>query len=118
MPGHRPSEPALYHGVALRQFSAGDAELDKSVVSSCCRRYGWLLPLVAISVCHCWNRSSGQALVCRVDYLFTGDARSARFRPTVMQEDYRKKNRRLLIIFIVFAVGFTVAIILWKLSIY
>ncbi len=35
-----------------------------------------------------------------------------------MEEEYRKKNRRLLIVFIVFAVGFTVAIILWKLSIY
>jgi hypothetical protein len=35
-----------------------------------------------------------------------------------MQEEYRKKNRRLLIVFIVFAVGFTVLIILWKLSIY
>jgi hypothetical protein len=35
-----------------------------------------------------------------------------------MQEDYRKKNRRLLIVFILFAVGFTVLIILWKLSIY
>lgn len=35
-----------------------------------------------------------------------------------MQEDYRKKNRWLLIVLIVFAVGFTVAIILWKLSIY
>jgi hypothetical protein len=35
-----------------------------------------------------------------------------------MQEEYRKKNRRLLIAFILFAVGFTVLIILWKLSIY
>ena len=35
-----------------------------------------------------------------------------------MQEKYRKKNRRLLIVFIIFAVGFTLAIILWKLSIY
>jgi hypothetical protein len=35
-----------------------------------------------------------------------------------MQEEYKKKNRRLLIAFIIFAVGFTVLIILWKLSIY
>jgi hypothetical protein len=35
-----------------------------------------------------------------------------------MEEDFRKKNRRLLIALIVFAVGFTVVIILWKLSIY
>jgi hypothetical protein len=35
-----------------------------------------------------------------------------------MLEEYRKKNRRLLIVFIVFAVGFTLLIILWKLSIY
>src|SRR5277367_4050963 len=118
MPSHRPSELALYHGVALGQFSAGYAEFNKPVVSPCRRRHGRLLPLDVIPFCHRWNRSSCQAFVCRLDYLFTGDARSARFRPTVMQEDYRKKNRRLLIVFIVFAVGFTVAIILWKLSIY
>jgi hypothetical protein len=35
-----------------------------------------------------------------------------------MEEDYKKKNRRLLIAIIIFAVGFTVIIILWKLSIY
>lgn len=35
-----------------------------------------------------------------------------------MQEEYRKKNRRLLIAIVVFAIGFTVLIILWKLSIY
>jgi hypothetical protein len=35
-----------------------------------------------------------------------------------MEEEYRKKNRRLLIALIVFAIGFTVVIILWKLSIY
>jgi hypothetical protein len=35
-----------------------------------------------------------------------------------MEEDYKKKNRRLLIAMIIFAVGFTVIIILWKLSIY
>jgi hypothetical protein len=35
-----------------------------------------------------------------------------------MQEDYKKKNRRLFIAFVVFAIGFTVLIILWKLSIY
>jgi hypothetical protein len=35
-----------------------------------------------------------------------------------MDEESRKKNRRLLIAIIVFAVGFTVLIILWKLSIY
>jgi hypothetical protein len=35
-----------------------------------------------------------------------------------MDEDYRKKNRRLLIAIIVFAIGFTLLIILWKLSIY
>lgn len=35
-----------------------------------------------------------------------------------MEENYRKKNRRLLIAILVFAIGFTVLIILWKLSIY
>ncbi len=35
-----------------------------------------------------------------------------------MEEDYRKKNRRLLIAILVFAIGFTLLIILWKLSIY
>jgi hypothetical protein len=35
-----------------------------------------------------------------------------------MEEDFKKKNRRLLIAMIIFAVGFTVLIILWKLSIY
>jgi hypothetical protein len=35
-----------------------------------------------------------------------------------MEEDFRTKNRRLLIALIVFAVGFTILIILWKLSIY
>jgi hypothetical protein len=35
-----------------------------------------------------------------------------------MEEELRKKNRRLLIAMVVFAIGFTVLIILWKLSIY
>jgi len=35
-----------------------------------------------------------------------------------MDEDFRKKNRRLAIVLIVFAVGLTILIILWKLSIY
>jgi hypothetical protein len=35
-----------------------------------------------------------------------------------MEEEFRRKNRRLLMALIVFAVGFTVLIILWKLSIY
>ena len=35
-----------------------------------------------------------------------------------MEENYRKKNRRLLIAILVFAIGFTLLIILWKLSIY
>jgi hypothetical protein len=35
-----------------------------------------------------------------------------------MEEEVRKKNRRLLIAIVVFAIGFTVLIILWKLSIY
>jgi hypothetical protein len=35
-----------------------------------------------------------------------------------MDEELRKKNRRMLIVIIVFAIGFTVLIILWKLSIY
>jgi hypothetical protein len=35
-----------------------------------------------------------------------------------MQEEYKKKNRRLFIAIVVFAVGFTLLIILWKLSIY
>jgi hypothetical protein len=35
-----------------------------------------------------------------------------------MEDNYRKKNRRLLVAILVFAIGFTVLIILWKLSIY
>jgi hypothetical protein len=35
-----------------------------------------------------------------------------------MNEDFRKKNRRLAIVLIAFAVGLTILIILWKLSIY
>jgi hypothetical protein len=35
-----------------------------------------------------------------------------------MDEDFRKKNRRLLIAIVIFAIGFTLLIILWKLSIY
>ncbi len=35
-----------------------------------------------------------------------------------MQEELRKKNRRLFVAILVFAIGFTVLIILWKLSIY
>jgi hypothetical protein len=35
-----------------------------------------------------------------------------------MDEEFRKKNRRLLIAIIIFAVGFTLLVILWKLSIY
>ena len=35
-----------------------------------------------------------------------------------MDEELRKKNRRMLIAIIAFAIGFTVLIILWKLSIY
>ena len=35
-----------------------------------------------------------------------------------MEEEFRKKNRRMLIAILVFTIGFTVLIILWKLSIY
>jgi hypothetical protein len=35
-----------------------------------------------------------------------------------MEEDLRKKNRRMAIAIAVFSVGLTVLIILWKLSIY
>jgi hypothetical protein len=35
-----------------------------------------------------------------------------------MDEDFRKKNRRLVIALVAFAVGLTILIILWKLSIY
>jgi cytochrome c1 len=35
-----------------------------------------------------------------------------------MDEDSRKRNRRLGIILILFAIGLTILIILWKLSIY
>jgi hypothetical protein len=35
-----------------------------------------------------------------------------------MDEELRKKNRRILIAIIAFAVGLTLLIILWKLSIY
>jgi len=35
-----------------------------------------------------------------------------------MDEDFRKNNRRLLIAIIIFAIGLTLLVILWKLSIY
>jgi len=35
-----------------------------------------------------------------------------------MDDEFRKKNRRLLIAIILFAVGLTILVILWKLSIY
>jgi hypothetical protein len=35
-----------------------------------------------------------------------------------MDEEFRKKNRRLLIAIILFAIGLTILVILWKLSIY
>jgi hypothetical protein len=35
-----------------------------------------------------------------------------------MEEEHRKKNRRMVIALLIFAIGFTVLIILWKLSIY
>ena len=35
-----------------------------------------------------------------------------------MDDDFRKKNRRLLIAIILFAIGLTLLVILWKLSIY
>jgi hypothetical protein len=35
-----------------------------------------------------------------------------------MEDKFRKKNRRMLVAILVFAIGFTVLIILWKLSIY
>src|ERR1700676_5426811 len=104
----RPAERALPDGFAFGGLSPGHAELDQLVVSSRCRRHGRLLPLDVLSICARRDRSSSQALIYRIDYLFAGDARSAGLRQIVMQEEYRKKNRRLLIVFIVFAVGFTV----------
>jgi hypothetical protein len=35
-----------------------------------------------------------------------------------MDDEFRKKNRRLLIAIILFAIGLTLLVILWKLSIY
>ena len=35
-----------------------------------------------------------------------------------MDEDFKRKNRRLVIVLVAFAVGLTILIILWKLSIY
>ena len=35
-----------------------------------------------------------------------------------MEDKYRDKNRRMFVAIVVFAIGFTVLIILWKLSIY
>jgi cytochrome c-type biogenesis protein CcmE len=35
-----------------------------------------------------------------------------------MDEDFRKKNRRLAIVLVAFAIALTILIILWKLSIY
>jgi predicted nucleic acid-binding Zn ribbon protein len=35
-----------------------------------------------------------------------------------MEEERRKKNRRMVIALLIFALGFTILIILWKLSIY
>ena len=70
--------------------------------------HGRILPLDGISICDIRNRSSGQTFVCCIDCVFAGNAWSARFCPIVMDEDFRKKNRRLLIAIIVFAVGLTV----------
>jgi hypothetical protein len=35
-----------------------------------------------------------------------------------MEDKFRDKNRRMFVAIVVFAIGFTVLIILWKLSIY
>jgi hypothetical protein len=35
-----------------------------------------------------------------------------------MDENLRKRNRRMLLAIVIFAIGLTVAVILWKLSIY
>jgi hypothetical protein len=35
-----------------------------------------------------------------------------------MENKFRNKNRRMFVAIVVFAIGFTVLIILWKLSIY
>jgi hypothetical protein len=35
-----------------------------------------------------------------------------------MEDKFRNKNRRMFVAIVVFAIGFTVLIILWKLSIY
>src|ERR1700722_1314667 len=118
MPCNRAPELALHHGIALGELSAGDAEPNELVVSSRCHGDGRLLPLDVVSVCHRGNRSSRQAFICGVHYLFTGYARSTGFCPVVMEENYRKKNRRMLIAILVFVIGFTILIILWKLSIY
>src|SRR5580704_1027210 len=115
---HWPPELALHSWIVFGESPPGDAQFNKLVVPSCRRRHGRLFPLDVISVCGGWDRSSGEALICGVDHLFAGDARSACFCSIVMEEKYRKKNRRMLIAILIFAIGFTVLIILWKLSIY
>src|ERR1700730_16241751 len=118
MSSDRAPEPAVHDGIALGQFPAGHAEFNEFLVSAGRHGDGLLFPLDGISVCHVWNRSSCEAFICCFDCLFTGDTGSARVRPIIMEEEFRRKNRRLLMALIVFAVGFTVLIILWKLSIY
>src|SRR5580692_7866161 len=118
MPSDRAPKSTVHDGFALGEPSPGHAEFNELMVSSRCHGHGRLLPLDGLSICDLGNRSSCEALICGVDHLFAGNAGSARFRTIVMEQDFRKKNRRLLIAFIVFAVGFTLLIILWKLSIY
>ena len=118
MPSDWAPELVVYDGIAFGELSSGDAEFNQLMVSSRRGCHGRLLPLDVISLRNLGNRSSRQALICGVNYLFAGDARSARFCPIVMQEELRKKNRRLFVAILVFAIGFTVLIILWKLSIY
>src|ERR1700722_702957 len=118
MSSHRAPKLAVHHGIALGQFPAGDAELNEFVVSPGRCGHGRFLPLDVLSSRHGWYRPSCQTLICGLDYLFTGDARSARFRPIVMEEERRKKNRRMVIALLIFAILFTLLIILWKLSIY
>src|ERR1700676_1641198 len=118
MSSDRTPEPALHAGIALGESSPREVEFDQLVVSPGCSRHGRVFPLDVLPICYRGNRRGSKAFVRGFNYLFAGNPRSACFCPIVMEEDYKKKNRRLLIAMIIFAVGFTVIIILWKLSIY
>jgi hypothetical protein len=87
-------------------------------VSPHCCDHGRVLYLDVVSIRDCRVRTSGSTVVRCFDYLSTGDIGRTCIHPIVMDENLRKKNRRLLIAIIIFALALCAIVILWKLSIY